>query len=83
MLQYNMDKNKYVPMNKLIKDKDTSWTFTHLNIPYHEIAKKGIVIWCVENLEGRWTMLGGNKFGFEDGTDATMFKIQFGFGTCN
>jgi len=78
-----MDKNMYVPMNELIKDKDTSWTFTHLNIPYHEIAKKGIVIWCVQNLEGRWTMLGGNKFGFEDGTDATMFKIQFGFGTCN
>ena len=25
-------------------------------------------------------MLGGNKFGFEDGTDATMFKIQFGLG---
>jgi len=75
-----MDKNKYVPMNELIKDKDTVWTFTHLNIPYHEIAKKGIVIWCVKNLEGRWTMLGGNKFGFEDGADATMFKIQFGFG---
>ena len=73
-----MDKNTYVPLNELIKDKETSWTFTSISLPYVEIAKKGIVIWCVENLEGRWTMLGGNKFGFEEGSDATMFKIQFG-----
>ncbi len=65
-------------MHELIKDKDTSWTFTNLNMPYYEIAKLGIVMWCVKHLEGRWTMLGGNKFGFEDGADATMFKIQFG-----
>lgn len=71
-------KDMYVPMNKLILDKDTSWTFTSINMPYPEIAKRGIILWAVENLEGRWTMLGGNKFGFEDGADATMFKIQFG-----
>ena len=69
----------YVPMNELIMDKDTSWTFTSLNIPYPEIAKKGIVLWCVKNLQGRWTMLGGNKFGFEDGQDATIFRMQFSF----
>lgn len=72
-----MDKNTYVPMNELIYEKETAWTFTHINLPYHEIASKGIVMWCVENLEGRWTMLGGNKFGFEDSGDATMFRIQF------
>lgn len=70
----------YIPMNNLIQEKDTTWTFTHLNIPYHEIASKGIVLWCVSTLEGRWTMLGGNKFGFEDAADAVMFRIQFGFG---
>ena len=74
-----MKKDMYVPMNELIKDKETSWTFTHIDMQYIDIAKKGIVLWCVENLKGRWTMLGGNKFGFEDATDATMFKIQFGF----
>ena len=74
------DKDHYVPMNKLIQDKETSWTFTSINLPYHEIAKKGIVIWCVENLEGRWTMLGGNKFGFEDATDATIFRMHFRLG---
>jgi hypothetical protein len=73
-----MDKNTYVPMNELIRGKVANWTFTHINLPYPDIAKKGIVIWCVENLDGRWTMLGGSKFGFEDATDATMFKIQFG-----
>lgn len=74
-----MQKNDlYVPLNHLIKDKETSWTFTSINLEYHEIAKKGIVLWCVENLEGRWTMLGGNKFGFEDAQDALMFRIQFG-----
>lgn len=80
MLQCAMDKNTYVPLNELIRDKETSWTFTNLNLPYYEIAKRGIVIWCVNNLEGRWTMLGGNKFGFEEGQDATMFRVQFGFG---
>ena len=75
-----MEKDLYVPMNKLILNKEAGWTFTSINMPYHEIAKQGIVIWCVNNLEGRWTMLGGNKFGFEDATDATMFKIHFGFG---
>ncbi len=74
------NKDLYVPMNELIREKEKSWTFTSINLPYHEIAKKGIVIWCVRNLEGRWTMLGGNKFGFEDATDATMFRMQFGLG---
>jgi hypothetical protein len=75
------NKDLYVPMNRLILDKDTSWTFTSINLPYHEISSKGIVMWCVNNMEGRWTMLGGSKFGFEDATDATMFKIQFGLGS--
>jgi len=70
----------YVPMNKLILDKEKTWTFTNIHIPFTDIAKKGIILWCLENLEGRWTMLGGNKFGFEDSTDAAMFKIRFGFG---
>jgi len=73
-----MAENKYVPMNDLIRDKDTTWTFTNINMPYTEIARRGIVMWCVENLEGRWTMLGGNKFGFEEGADATVFRMQFG-----
>jgi len=74
-----MDQNKYIPMNELVQNKKTDWTFTHVNLTYEEIALKGIILWCVENIEGRWTMLGGNKFGFEDGTDATMFRMQFGF----
>ena len=69
----------YVPMNELIINKENSWTFTNIHIPYHEIAKRGIVMWCVENLQGRWTMLGGNKFGFEDGQDAVIFRMQFGY----
>lgn len=71
----------YVPMNEMNLHKDIVWTCTHLNIPYYEIARRGIVMWCVDNLEAHWTMLGGNKFGFEDSTDALMFKIQFGLGS--
>jgi hypothetical protein len=71
--------NLYVPMNELILNKEQAWTFTHINIPYPEIAKRGIVLWCVENLRGKWTMLGGNRFGFEDGEDALVFRMQFGF----
>lgn len=65
-------------MNELIRVKDTTWTFTHLDVPYHEVAKRGIVMWCVENMQGKWTMLGGNKFGFEHGEDAVVFRMQFG-----
>jgi hypothetical protein len=75
-----IENDMYVPMNRLIMDKDTTWTFTSINLQFTEIAKTGIVMWCVNNLQGRWTMLGGNKFGFEDPMDATMFKIQFGLG---
>lgn len=75
-----MDKNTYIPMHNLVKEKSSDWTFTHLHIEYPEIVKKQIVLWCVENLEGKWTMLGGNKFGFENGHDALMFRMQFGFG---
>lgn len=67
----------YVPMNHLIKDKESRWTFTELGIPYHEIARQGIVMWCTENIEHDWTMLGGNKFGFMDPEDALHFKLKF------
>lgn len=69
----------YVPMNELIKNKKTDWTFTHINLPYQEIAARGIVLWCEEHMAGKWTMLGGNKFGFESGEDATIFRMHFGF----
>lgn len=75
-----MDKNKYIPLSNVIQDKESPWTFTKINIPYYEIVKRGIIMWCIENIEGRWTMLGGNKFGFENGPDATIFKLQFGLG---
>lgn len=60
-------------------DKETGWTFTNISLSNEEIAIQGIVIWCVENVESRWTMLGGNKFGFENATDALNFKIKFGY----
>ncbi len=66
-------------MNTLIMEKEKSWTFTSINLTYTEIAHRGIVLWCDENLESAWTMLGGNKFGFESAHDALMFKMQFGF----
>ena len=68
----------YVPMNKIFMDKETGWTFTNVNLSYERIAKDGIVIWCTEHMRARWTMLGGNKFGFEDPTDALDFKLRFG-----
>lgn len=65
-------------MNKLVYDKETPWVFTKINSNYEKIAMDGIVLWCHQNLENRWTMLGGSKFGFESGEDAIMFKFQFG-----
>ena len=69
----------YVPMHKLILDKEKSWTFTSIPLEYTEIAKRGIVMWCVDNMESRWTMLGHNKFGFEDPGDAINFRLKFGY----
>ena len=72
------DKQTYVPLNKVFLDKNTEWTFTTLtSLTYEQIANEGIIMWCINNLEGRWTMLGGNKFGFEDAGDAMQFKLQF------
>ena len=65
-------------MNRLIETKDNTWTFIKIHLTYIEIAKQGIIPWCVENMQGRWTMAGGNKFGFEDGIDATAFSFKFG-----
>ena len=76
------NQDNYTPLNKVFLDKKTEWTFANLtSLTYEEISKQRIVMWCHENLEGRWTMLGGNKFGFEDAGDAMQFKIQFGFST--
>jgi len=47
----------YVPMNVLFKDKESGWTFTEIHMPYEMIAKEQIVIWCVDNMMARWTML--------------------------
>lgn len=74
-----MDKNNYIPMHKLIYDTQKSWTFTSVPLTPEEIAVRGLVLWCLSNIDGRWTMLGGNKFAFEDGPDALLFKIRFGF----
>jgi hypothetical protein len=75
-----IDKQLYVPMNELVHllGKGNTWTFTHLNLNYQEIARRKIIPWCLANVEGKWTMLGGNKFAFEEGMDATSFKLQFG-----
>jgi len=71
--------SSYTPMHEAFLDKTTDWVYTSLsNLTFEEIATKGVVLWCEEHLIGRWTMLGGNKFGFEDGTDAMAFKITFG-----
>jgi hypothetical protein len=70
----------YIPMTDAFRDKTTDWVYTTLPaLTYEQIAGRGIVLWCEENLTGRWTMLGGNKFGFEDRGDAMSFKLHFGF----
>lgn len=70
--------SNYVPMTEAFKDKTTDWTYTAINsMDYETIAAKGIVMWCEKNISGRWTMLGGSKFGFEDSDDALLFKLQF------
>ena len=72
-------KSFYIPVHDAFRDKTVDWTYTKLgNMSFEQIARQGIVIWCEENLDGRWTMLGGNEFGFEDGQDAMAFKLQFG-----
>lgn len=66
-------------MDEAFKDKTTDWIYTQLDgMEFEEISRRGIVLWCEGNLVGRWTMLGGNEFGFEDGGDALAFKLMCG-----
>lgn len=75
-----MKKSTYIPYNDIVFYGGQDWTFTHLNMPRNEIAKRSIVVWCEQNIIGNWTLYGENGFGFEDPGDALSFKIQFGFG---
>lgn len=72
-----MIKDNYVPMSSLAHNKESVWVFTDINLSYEELAKKGIILWCHNNIKSKWTMLGGSKFGFESGEDAVIFKLQF------
>jgi hypothetical protein len=74
------DKQTYIPMNKLMFSDipTTGWTFTKVNLSTSEVSKKGVVPWCKKNIHGKWTMLSSNKFGFESGEDATVFRLYFG-----
>ncbi|BDR25773.1 hypothetical protein RVBP17_1840 [Pseudomonas phage sp. 30-3] len=75
--QYTTTGN-YVQATTIFKNKNTEWTFVDLELDLSDIVNKSLVIWCDENVESKWTMLGGSKFGFEDGSEALMFKLQFG-----
>lgn len=70
-----MDRQSYVPFNET-SDK---WTFTTINSIHEDIATRGIIMWCIENMEGKWTLAGQGKFGFEESIDATLFQMHFGF----
>ena len=71
----------YTPINKVLEDMTTPWVFTQINLPYENIVNNGIILWCVDNIRGRWTLASQNKFGFESGEDALMFRIKYGFAT--
>ena len=69
----------YISVDDLIQAGSISeWTFSKLDISFTDVSERGIVLWCHKNVLGNWTMLSGNKFGFESPEDALIFKIQFG-----
>ena len=72
-----MYKSLYVPADNNIYSK-SPWTPVKINLSYMEITEKKIVLWCNENILGLWTMMGTNKFLFEDSGDALRFTLQFG-----
>lgn len=74
-----VQKNLYIPMKNLVYIENKNWTYTSLNLDYVEILRRGIIIWCTDNIKGRWTIIGKDKFGFEDAGDAIMFRMQFAF----
>ena len=69
---------KYVQATTIFRDKNTDWVFVDLSMEPQQIANMNLAIWCDTNMEERWTMLGGSEFAFENGSDAMMFKLQFG-----
>jgi len=73
-----MEENTYVPAHALY-NCSVPWTSITINHSHEEIIRREIITWCVENIRGRWTMLGSGRFGFESGEDAIVFKMRFGF----
>lgn len=71
--------NMYIPMKAQAYSENKDWVYTSLNISYIEAVRRGVFMWCVHNIKGHWTIVGDDKFGFEDGGDAVMFRMQFGF----
>lgn len=53
------------------------YTIVETNLTYNEIIKSGMIVWCILNISGKWTMWSSTAFAFEDQGDAVMFKINF------
>lgn len=68
--------NSYVPANNMYIYK-ISWVMVDIDMPYSQICSSGIIQWCVDNLEGKWSLLKQNVIAFEYGEEALLFKMKF------
>lgn len=68
--------NSYIPAKTMYLYK-ISWVIVEIDLLYDEISSAGIIKWCVDNLEGKWTILKPYVLAFEYGEEALLFKMKF------
>jgi 1,4-dihydroxy-2-naphthoyl-CoA synthase len=68
--------SKYVRAYDMYKVKN-NWVIINTESSYQELTELNVYTWCHENVENSWTIINYNKFAFECGEDALLFKLKF------
>ena len=67
----------YIPQYKLNSQDYISWTTIDTKGNYKKLLLSGHILWCNDNIKGKWTILNFNTIAFEYGEDALIYKINF------
>lgn len=67
--------SNYIPYRDLRMENTQGWVTVDLGITPIDLHKRQAVLWCINNVETGWSMLGSSTFLFEDQQVATIFYM--------
>lgn len=73
------DEGTYISVddNAFSAEHNPNWVSIESN--YDTVDEWGaLIMWCIENIKGKWTILPSKMFSFENHGDALVFKIAKG-----